>query len=55
MDLNLNYCDCGNKKSYSQEYDTYYCEVCNKWLEEKCSDITCEYCISRPPTPKETL
>ena len=55
MDLNdnspINFCDCGNKKLYSEGYDTYYCRECNKWLEEKCSDVYCEYCARRPPTP----
>jgi hypothetical protein len=53
MDLNPNYCECDNKKSYSEEYDCYYCESCNKWSEDKCDDPTCEFCIKRPVTPKE--
>lgn len=39
--------------SHSEEYDAYYCETCNKWLEDKCDDPTCEFCINRPVTPKE--
>ena len=48
MDLNLNYCKCGAKKSYSDEYDAYYCNSCQQWLEDKCSDPTCEFCANRP-------
>jgi hypothetical protein len=55
MDLNLNYCECGNKKSYSEEYDTYYCDPCNKWLESRCDDFNCEYCSKRPAQPKDEL
>ena len=39
------------KQEYSEEYDTYYCKTCNKWLEDPCDDPTCEYCTKRPPVP----
>jgi hypothetical protein len=39
---------------YSKEYDCYYCENCNKWLEDICNDRDCEFCKNRPLTPKET-
>jgi len=51
MDLNLNYCECKNKKSYSQEYDAYYCKSCNKWSESVCDDPDCEFCTTRPNKP----
>lgn len=38
---------------YSEQYDAYYCETCNTWLESACDDPTCEYCVKRPLTPKE--
>lgn len=41
--------DC--KKNYSEEYDAYYCETCNKWLEDTCGDDSCEYCTKRPEYP----
>ena len=41
--------DC--KKNYSEEYDAYYCETCNTWLEDTCDDANCEYCTKRPPAP----
>ncbi len=54
MDLNPNYCKCGAKKLYSDEYDASYCDVCNIWLESKCDDPTCEFCTVRPKVPMET-
>jgi len=36
---------------YSEKYDTYYNAKTNEWVEEKCDDPTCEYCINRPHTP----
>jgi methionyl-tRNA synthetase len=51
MDINPNYCKCGSKIVYSDEYDTYYCDTCNEWLESKCVDPTCEFCVNRPATP----
>ena len=45
-------CDgCGNKASYSEKYDAYYCEHCNKWLEEVCGDYECDFCNARPEHP----
>lgn len=43
--------DCGSFSLYSEKWDCYYCHPCNKWLEEKCNDPTCEYCNDRPETP----
>ena len=43
--------DCGKKGSYKEKYDAYFCSKCNKWLDTKCSDITCEYCSKRPDNP----
>jgi hypothetical protein len=53
MDINPNYCKCGYKRKYSEEYDAYYCELCNKWLEDKCDDAGCEFCKDRPKKPNE--
>jgi hypothetical protein len=47
--------DCELNKAYSEEYDCYYCESCNTWLEDICSNRNCEFCKDRPLTPqKET-
>lgn len=52
--MDLNCPTCGNeKKSYSEEYDAYYCDFCNEWLEDICTDRDCEYCKKRPLTPLE--
>ncbi len=47
-------CICDTKqKFYSEAFDTLYCESCNTWLEDKCDDINCEYCINRPVFPND--
>jgi hypothetical protein len=47
-----NFCStCGSEKQYNDEYDSYYCELCNKWLEEKCNDSECGFCTTRPEKP----
>lgn len=51
MDINPNYCECSSKKKYSEEYDCYYCESCNIWLEDECDDTGCEFCKDRPDKP----
>lgn len=54
MDLTVDLCNCGSqRRAFSQEYDSYYCHPCNKWLESKCDDPTCEFCVGRPKTPIE--
>jgi hypothetical protein len=47
--------DCGTEKRYDPVHDAIYCELCNKWLEEKCDDSGCEYCAGRPEKPSSTL
>jgi hypothetical protein len=44
---------CQETKKYSKEYDCFYCENCNLWLEEKCGDEECEFCWGRPPKPSD--
>jgi len=45
--------NCEDTKQRSEQYDAYYCEYCNIWLEDKCNDPECEFCSSRPLTPNE--
>ena len=45
--------DCGAPVSYSSEYDAYYCESCDQWLEEACDDPFCEFCAHRPERPSQ--
>lgn len=35
------------------ELDSYYCDKCDEWLEEKCSSTECEFCSKRPNKPSE--
>jgi hypothetical protein len=57
MDLNENpnfLCTtCGSEKCYNSTHDAIYCELCNKWLEEKCNDPGCKYCAGRPDKPSQ--
>jgi len=54
MDIVSNFCNkCCNERHYSNKYDAYYCELCNKWMEEKCDDENCEFCSSRPNKPSQ--
>ena len=39
------------KYVYSEEYDAYYDEDTNEWLDDKCDDPTCEFCMNRPERP----
>lgn len=38
-------------KQYSERWDAYYDSNANEWLESKCDDPTCEYCVNRPEKP----
>lgn len=38
-------------KRYNQQYDSFYDEDTNEWIESKCDDPNCSYCTSRPDTP----
>lgn len=40
--------NCNEKLILDDEYDSYYCPVCNEWTEKKCDDKNCEYCKDRP-------
>ena len=56
---------CGTKLKFSywhitendpmDGYDAYYCDICDKWASEKCSDETCEFCAARPLRPSDVL
>ena len=49
-----NFCSkCRSETKYSNKYDAYYCELCNKWLENTCSDPECTYCQTRPEKPSQ--
>ena len=54
MDLNDLKCPrCGEPKSYTADFDSFYCHPCNEWLEDICNDRECLFCRTRPLTPKE--
>jgi hypothetical protein len=47
--------NCGSEIQYNNQYDAYFCELCNKWLEESCGNPTCDYCNERPEKPSQIL
>lgn len=51
MRLPCGCCTAVNKKKYSDEYDSFYCEEHNEWLEDTCTDTDCDYCKDRPEKP----
>ena len=38
-------------KQYSEQFDAYYDDETNEWLDTKCDDPECEYCVNRPERP----
>ena len=36
---------------YSEEYDAYYNQKTNEWIDPRCCDRSCEYCANRPERP----
>lgn len=36
---------------YSEEWDAWYDPEKNEWLETKCSDPNCHFCVGRPERP----
>jgi hypothetical protein len=37
--------------AYSAEYDAYYNQRINEWIDTKCDDPNCEFCTKRPAQP----
>lgn len=37
--------------AYSKEYDAYYNQRTNEWIDHKCCDPNCEFCTTRPARP----
>lgn len=42
---------CGSGGTRSVRFDAYYCVSCNEWLEDRCSDPSCNFCTARPFNP----
>ena len=36
---------------YNFQFDAYYDEEEDRWIENKCNDPECEYCSERPEKP----
>jgi len=47
-------CNCKSvARTFSAKHDAYFCEHCDMWLEPKCTDDACEFCVNRPQLPSE--
>jgi hypothetical protein len=53
--IHIPYCDCGTAGIRDREYDSYYCPVCNKWLEPECSCKARGDDCSFPDRPEKPL
>ncbi|MDE4086240.1 MULTISPECIES: hypothetical protein [unclassified Planococcus (in: firmicutes)] len=51
MDVHTFCHTCMDPLTFDNEFDASYCASCNEWREERCSDISCEYCENRPERP----
>jgi len=40
-------------KGYNEEWDSYYDEKKDIWLEDKCDQKDCEFCSNRPTKPSD--
>jgi len=44
---------CDHFKRYCRKYDAYYCPQCDVWMEDRCKDQNCEFCVKRPEKPSQ--
>lgn len=42
---------CLHPLAYNEEHDSEFCEPCDEWREDSCTDPDCEYCLARPDKP----
>jgi hypothetical protein len=42
---------CASAQVYYDDYDAFFCPVCNVWLEPACGDPSCSFCAGRPSMP----
>lgn len=40
-------------KQYNEQFDSYYDDETNEWLESKCVEPECDYCSNRPVNPPQ--
>lgn len=46
-------CSLGHEFTLSDKHDAVYCPMCNIWLEGKCDDYLCYFCVGRPEKPND--
>lgn len=44
---------CRKNLVYYDKFDADFCPSCNEWKQEKCSDMNCHHCSTRPTKPLE--
>lgn len=42
---------CNNPTFHDEQWDSYFCAICNFWNESKCGADDCSYCVNRPDKP----
>lgn len=48
-------CPHGDRKARDVRYNSYFCLICDVWLERACNDPACPYCPGRPEKPSQAL
>ncbi len=43
--------DIRHSVEHFDKHDAMYCKDCNIWLEGKCDDYLCYFCVGRPAKP----
>ena len=46
---------CGNWFHFDTVFDAYFCDPCDEWASNKCSDTQCSQCDRRPKRPSHVL
>jgi len=49
--MNKTKCLCGKQADYFHRFESHYCKICNVWLEKRCDDPDCKYCVDRNKKP----
>lgn len=45
----------GHRIERSDRWDSYFCADCRVWLEDTCTDPSCQFCAGRPEvTPDQS-
>lgn len=42
---------CDHEIELNEEFDAKFCVKCDEWIEKRCPDPTCSFCVNRPNKP----